>query len=287
MKTDGLFDFRVVRVPFSKYGEQISLYCISDVHRNSPACAVDRWHSFLDTAKADRNQKMFLFLGDMVDALSTSERKQFCLGGFHESTTVRWEQEYAADIKLLAHELAFCKGKTLAVFGGNHFFKFSDGTTSDQALAAELNAPYVGCSGFVILSLVYCDKHTHVIKIFCHHGRGGGRTAGGSMNPLELAAAKFRADIVLMGHDHQRGVRMCPVLECERGPGDHWRIKERNVVVARTGSFLKSYEPGKPSYSVDALMNPSSIGSLKLLLRPMRRRQTRDDTRWVDIEAVI
>ena len=117
------------------------------------------------------------------------------------------------------------------------------------------------------------------------------------MNPLEQAAAKFRADIVLMGHDHQRGVRMCPVLDCEKGPGDHWKIKERNVVIARTGSFLKSYEPGKASYSVDALMNPASIGALKIILRPMRKiwgshppskkNDVNAEDRWLDIEAVI
>jgi len=289
VKTDGLFDYRVVKAPFKKYGQQISLYCISDVHRNSPACAADRWHQFLEGAKEDRNDKYFLFLGDMVDALSTSERKTYVTGGFHDSTMLRWEQEYEADIKLLAHELSFCKGRTLACFGGNHYFKFQNGETSDMRLASELGCTYVGCSGYIILILEEKNGHAHVVKIFAHHGRSGGRTAGGSMNPLEQAAAKFRADIILMGHDHQRGARQCPVLDCETGKGGRWRIKEKNVLVARTGSFLKSYEPGKASYSVDALMNPASIGALKVILRPMRRSTEKpvNDERWVDIEAVI
>ena len=58
MKTDGIFDYKVVDVPFESYNKPISLYCISDVHRNSPACAVDRWISFLEQAKADKNQKL-------------------------------------------------------------------------------------------------------------------------------------------------------------------------------------------------------------------------------------
>lgn len=295
MKTDGIFDFRVVYAPFKRYGQQISLYCISDVHRNSPACASDKWHQFLETAREDRNDKYFLFLGDMVDALSTSERKQYVAGGFHESTTLRWEQEYEADIKLLASELKFCRGRTLAVFGGNHFFTFKNGETSDQRLASELDAPYIGCSGYVIWILKSQSANSHTIKIFAHHGRGGGRTAGGSMNPLEQAAARFRADIVLMGHDHQRGARQFPVLDCDSGSGK-WKIKEKTILVARTGSFLKSYEPGMSSYSVDALMNPASIGALKIIIIPMRkefgskykgRRVNSKEERWVDIEAVI
>lgn len=285
----------MVYAPFKKYGQPISLYAIGDVHRNSPACASDKWHTFLDAAKADRNDKYFIFLGDMVDALSTSERKQYVAGGFHESTTLKWEQEYEADIKLLSSELSFCRGRTLAVFGGNHFFVFKNGETSDQRLAWELDAPYIGCSGYVIL-ILKLNTISHVVKIFAHHGRGGGRTAGGSMNPLEQAAARFKADILLMGHDHQRAAKTFPILDCESGQGDRWKIKEKSVLVARTGSFLKSYEPGRSSYAVDALMNPASIGALKIILTPMRkefgakykgRRVNCSEDRWVDIEAVI
>jgi hypothetical protein len=203
----------------------------------------------------------------------------------------KWEHDYMADVELLVRECSLAKNKTIGVFSGNHFFKFGSGITSDQIFAQKLNAPFIGCAGYIILNLKYKNgKHNHAVKIFAHHGLGGGRTAGASFNKLEYASGRFRADIVLMGHDHQRGAKVLPVLDCVQTTHGY-RIQEKNIVIARTGAFLKSYERGQSSYAVDALMSPSSIGALKIIITPKRTMcQTgdmREDNRCVEFEAIV
>ena len=82
MKTDGIFNIGEKNIKFNKYGEDIVIYAISDVHRNSPACDVHKWREFLEEAKKTENA-YFLLLGDLFDSLSTSERKSLRSGEFH------------------------------------------------------------------------------------------------------------------------------------------------------------------------------------------------------------
>jgi UDP-2,3-diacylglucosamine pyrophosphatase LpxH len=293
MKTDGLFDYRICDVSFSKYNQPISLYCISDVHWNSPACAREAWCSFLKLAKDDRNQKIFLFLGDLFDSLSSSERQSMKVGCYHESTISRWEKDWAKDITDFCKDVDIAKDKTIAVFGGNHFYQFNDGTTSDMCVASMLNAPYIGSVGYIVIRLRYRGTpYTHTIKIFAHHGKGGGNTAGASFNPMEKVAADFGCDILLMGHNHRKGAVVRPRIDISESHGN-WKIKAKDTIIARTGSFLKSYEAGTKSYAHDSLFSPSTIGALKILITPMRknngnnRKKGCTEDRWERLEAVI
>lgn len=293
MKTDGLFSFRVVHIP-AKYNQTIRIIPIGDVHYNNPAFARDTWDE--DRAKwasyCRQPGTYFLTTGDIFEAMSTTERHHYIQPGLHDSNKTRWEQEYAKEIGALAKEVPFMVGRTIACFGGNHFFQFYDGTTSDMALASMLKAPYVGSCGYVILVLHTDKHHQHVVKIFVHHGRSSGRRAGSSFNSLEDAASYFSdADIVLCGHDHKAGAMTLPALKCDMGKGGHWKIKAFDRIIGRTGSYLKSYETEMKSYAHDAMYRPSTLGGLEILLTPTRSSpgsgKRQQDNRSVKIKAVI
>lgn len=294
MKTKGDFDYRVVEIP-AKYDQPINVFFHGDDHYNSPGFARAKWESDNEDMRAacKRGPTYFVKDGDTFEALSTSERYIFGNAGFHESNKERWEKEYAREIKQYVKEADFMVGRTLAVFGGNHYFQFWDGTTSDMALASALKAPYIGCSGYIILSLNIDGHHKHIVKIFVHHGLSSGRTAGSAFGALEKAAAYFHdADIIVMGHDHKAGAMQLPALACEMGKGGHWRIKECQRIIGRSGSYLKAYEPGRSSYAVDAMMRPSTLGCLQVILTPRRKctrtkGRTTNDERWVQLKAVV
>ena len=288
MKTDGLFDFRVVEVPFQRYGEEISLYPISDIHFGSPNFAAERWGKFLDEVKKDKRPKLFIFLGDIFDALSTSERRFVLAGGMHDTTILRWEKDYAKDVKDFLKQVApIAANRTLAVFGGNHYYSFHDGTTSDMAVAAGLNAPYIGTAGYVVLILKDKNNHGHEVKIFCHHGTSDSR--------MKQARANFRCDLLLMGHNHQTYNIPQAEIDCISGQGGKYRIVEHVTRLVRCGSFLKSYEAGLKSYPVDSLMSPSMLGCPRVSIIPMRKQINKGkncpdkyvDDRWVEIKATI
>lgn len=293
MRTDGIFDFRVVEIPAS-YNKPLNIFFHGDEHFNSPNFASKKWHQDLEDMKATckKESTFFVKTGDVFEAMSTSERRAYISSGFHDSNMTRWEQEYMREIDEYLKYTDFMIGKTLAVFGGNHFFKFYDGTTSDQVLAKMLKAPYIGCSGYVILVLRMDKHHSHVVKIFVHHGLGSGRSAGSTFNALDKAASYFTdADILIMGHDHQAGAMHLPSVTCEHGQGGHWKIKEHQRIIGRAGSYLKAYEPGQRSYAVDAMYRPSTLGALQVVVTPRRMntgpREKREDERWVQVKAVI
>lgn len=292
MKTDGIFDFKSVEIP-AKYGEAINLIFLGDIHWNSPGFARKEWENDCDKLKKIKNA-YFIKTGDVFEAFSTSERHSFNTGNFHDSNRTRWEREYAREIDEYVKEASFEVGRTLAVFGGNHFFQFYDGTTSDMALAHKLKAPYIGCSGYVILKLKINEHKTHIVKIFVHHGKSSGRKAGSAFNALEEASSYFAdADIVVMGHDHKAGAMKISSLNCESGMGGHWKIKSVDRIIGRAGSYLKAYEPGAKSYSVDAMYRPSSLGFLQVVLTPRRKcygttgAKNFSEERWVELNAII
>jgi hypothetical protein len=291
MKTDGQFGVHVAQIQ-AKYNQPVNLFCIGDVHRNAPNCSVDKWHEDLKEMKkvAKSEPTFFLFTGDLLEYLSSSERRFFTSGGFHESTMTRFDEMCANDVDMFCRETEFMTGSVVGCYGGNHFFRFSDGTTSDNAICAKLGATYIGCSGYTILSLNTDNNHSHVVRVFAHHGTGSGKRVGSSFNGLEDASSYFcDADIILMGHNHQLGVTPISSLKCDRGQGDKYRIKAVDRWLGRTGSYLQSYGQ-RPSYAVDAMMRPSKMGSLRFILTPRRKQfgnAKRREDRWIEIKAVV
>lgn len=295
MLTDGRFDYRVQRIK-GKYNEPINLFFFGDEHWNSPNFARQKWEHDCQYMQEEskRNPTYFIKTGDVFEAMSTSERQSFISSNLHDSNRTRWEKEYAREIDEYVKQAGFQKNKTLAVFGGNHYFQFWDGTTSDMALASKLNAPYVGVCGYIVLNIETDKHHCNTVKIFVHHGRSSGRKAGSGFNALEDAASYFcDADIIVMGHDHKAGAMQLPSLEIERGGGDHYKIKEKNRIIGRAGSYLKAYEPGIKSYAVDAMYRPSTLGCLQLKLIPRReqfgnhKKSCGVENRYIEIKAII
>jgi predicted phosphodiesterase len=291
MRTDGIYNLKVVEVP-AKYGEAITIYFIGDVHWNSPGFAREKWEYDRERMKreAKHGKVYFILDGDIFESFSTTERRHFIQEGLHDSNKKRWEGEYAREIKQFVRENDFLVGRTLSVYSGNHFFQFYDGTTSDQALARELHAPFIGVCGYTILSLRMDDHHTHVVKVFVHHGRSSGKKPGAMFNALEDAASYFLdADILIMGHNHQMGAIPIPAIRCDMGKGGHWKTKEVHRIAGRSGSYLAAYREGEPSYPVDVMMRPSTLGSLPVKVTPIRFSNNGKgiDNRWVEIESVV
>jgi len=281
-----LFDFRVIRIPFKKYGKPISIYPLFDIHYNAENFSRDKWERFLEGVRNNKNDKYFLFGGDILDTFSTTERKVLSVGTaderLHLSSVLKWDRDIARDIEIFSDEVGkLMKDKTLGVFCGNHYHTFNDGTTSDMAVAAKLNATYIGGVGWVVLSLTD-GIHSHTVHNFVHHGTSDAR--------MKQSAIVFKCDFFLMGHNHQQALMPTPViLECVMGQGDHDRVTEHTTRAVRCGSFLKSYEAGTHSYPVKTLMPPAVLGCPELIITPMRTDRTvngkRMESRWVDKEV--
>ena len=80
------------------------------------------------------------------------------------------------------------------------------------------------------------------------------------------------ADIYIQGHDHDRWTRPAkPIMRpyIHSGSGEV-RMRERNRLLVRSGSFLKGYEVDSPSYVVDRMFQPLSIGGVEIKIELKR-----------------
>lgn len=287
MKTDGKFTIWQYEIPFDKYDVPIYLIPFGDVHKSSPMHCNDRWKNFLDWAKG-KPRCYFLGMGDYDDLASTSERRLLNSPDIHESTAKTLEQLYMNNVKAFAKDISFMKGKLVGLIGGNHFGQFADGTSTDNRLANLMECKYLGCNSYIRLIFKPKTRPTVTMKldIFAHHGRGGGRTVGASMNPVQQMANIAEADIYLMGDNHQKGVDFISRLRMN-STGKTMRLVQRKMLLARTGSFLKAYEDNQSSYITDMNLPPSDLGVVKIELTPRRIYEGKQEDNYVDIHASI
>lgn len=90
-----------------------------------------------------------------------------------------------------------------------------------------------------------------------------------------------------MGHDHKKPITFLDKLRL-KGQGNSLRLRERKILLARTGAFLRGYVDGQKSYIVDAGMKPTSIGVVKIELTPRREHGPGNEEEvYIDIHAGI
>ena len=271
MKTTGLFTTHRVEIE-AELGKPFKLIPFGDVHRDSDMHASDHWNEFLDYGKKQKDA-LFLGMGDYTDGISTSERIVLGDHNIHDTTKRTLADVYKGVAKTLVNELSFMRGRMIGILGGNHYFSFENGDTTDHILASALNTKFLGVCSFIRLSIRFKGRDTRSsLDIFAHHGKGGGSLPGSTFNTLEKMSTTAVADFYLMGHDHKKGcIPSTPRLVLSStGKDAELSVRERIPWLGRTGSFLKAYENGRVSYNVDAARSPSTLGWIEFEITPRR-----------------
>jgi predicted phosphodiesterase len=273
MTTSGLFTTHRVEIE-AEIDKPFKFIPFGDVHRDSDMHAHTHWKEFLAYAKHQKNA-VFLGMGDFTDGISTSERVVINGPHLHDTTRNTMQDLYKGVAKTMVNELSFMRGRLIGMLGGNHYFDFGNGDTTDHVIAHALGAKFLGVCSFIRLSINIKGRGSKKVchlDIFAHHGKGGGSLPGSTFNTIEKMATTAVADFYLMGHDHKKGcVQSSPRLTLANGSRDgKVFIRERTPWLGRTGSFLKAYEPGKCSYNVDAGRNPASLGWIEFEIVPTR-----------------
>ena len=283
MKTTGLFTTHRVEVQ-AKIGQPIKLIPFGDIHRDSDMHADSHWRDFLAYARKQKNA-LFLGMGDYTDGVSTSERIVLSDSGLHDTTRTTLKDVYRGVTKTLVNELSFMRGRCIGMLGGNHYFEFGDGDTTDHILASALSTKFLGVCSFIRLSFRFDGRKNKAasLDIFAHHGKGGGSLPGSTFNTLEKMATTAVADFYLMGHDHKKGcIPSTPRLTLTNGSQGHeLSVREKVPWLGRTGSFLKAYEPGRVSYNVDAGRSPATLGWIEFEITPRRTCSKADGVDFV------
>ena len=293
MRTTGVFEThkRTLSVVANK---TISIIFFGDVHAYSPMHCDKIWQEFKNKFR-HRQNCYYVAMGDFLDLLSARERKLMGVE-FHESTSETLEDFYQSLINKFADEIGFMKGKLIVMLEGNHHIKFCDGTTTAQKLCAVLNTglpdservKYVGDCAMVQVVLNEKKQRASMLTLALHHGIGAGRTVGASYNPIERMSIGMEADVYAMGDNHQRGAHPITRLYLTHGNNtQELKVRDREIYLIRTGSFLRGFVKGKASYVTDKLFNPTNLGWIELQCMLKRDQSGGKDDYFITLDAIV
>lgn len=283
---ESIFTIQLHEIVFENWGIPFYLLPFGDIHDGNANCDEDGFGEWCGWART-KPRARFIGMGDYQEWFSESERVGMNSVRLHQSSKKTIE-DFAKDaVRKFFKKISFMKGKLLGLMEGNHFYPFENGMTSTQYLCQLLGCKYLGATALTRLSFKYAKGNkTSKIDVFSHHGKGASRLVGGSLNTVQQMAECAEADIYLMGHDHKKSIGMSSRLALTDGRnGLH--IKERKLLYARTGSFLKGYEEGKPSYVSQKLLNPCDLGTVKIELTPRNKKGDTCDKTIIDIHASL
>jgi hypothetical protein len=212
--------------------------------------------------------------GDHVDAIVPADLKRF------QVSTV--DTKYLAlenpDEFLDAQAQDFCEimrpyqGRILGLALGNHELAISKryGFSIHRQICRDLDCDDLGYSYILLLKLTRAEQgRTRSVIIYGTHGwGGGGRTEGGSITKYARAVQYYSADIFVSGHDHDSWTKKIARV----GINQNGNIQSRDLILANTGSFMKTLSDGvTPSWAETKGLPPRNLGGVILELNPEKQ----------------
>lgn len=182
----------------------------------------------------------FIGMGDYLDYESPSNQRALQVAPVYEAVRTLIDEAVYDKVSEIA-EILRAEGRWLGMVRGDHFHRFEDGQPSDHLLSRKLKAPYLGTAGIMLIKV---GKFKTPLRVWVFHGK---RTSGTNPTGLTLEfqrqAARFDADVFLMGHAHANYTLRNDRLFAYRENG-HYGIGHKDVLYAATGSFLNGWSYG-------------------------------------------
>lgn len=256
---------------YIKFQNSFKLIPLFDMHIGAAACDENKLRKTI--ARINDTPDCYTIIGgDMADAILRQDMKRFMSGCANSEIqdalddTLNITTRQVVDfLKPLAEA-----GKILGIMSGNHEISMQKHHSYNltRAVCEALNAvsevhiPNLGYSCLYRITLEGSKTTTRRNWVlYCHHGFGGGRKKGSSINNLIGLQESIEADCYIMGHDHKRiatrGTRLSITHKGEP------RLVARSVAFVRAGTYLKSYlGDGLTTYSEQAGYPPVPTGSV-------------------------
>ena len=273
-----IYTVKTKKIKVSSRTSKIRINFFSDIHRDSDSCDSDRWLAQLKEWKRDETpDTYYMGIGDYHDFGSTSEKSKISKADLHDDTIKAFNKISRKENAAFAHEIRQMNGRLLGLFEGNHHWHYNDtGKTSTQELCEAMDCEYLGWLSYFVLQIEFSGKRQTAVDIVGCHGKGAGRRAGATVNGVEDLKLIFPiADLYIMGHDHQRFCRPDSILYADKT--GIIKIKQREQMLMRSGSYLKSYNPSEGGYAMNALMKPANLGSVSVEIQLCRDRKDGHD----------
>jgi len=162
-------------------------------------------------------------------------------------------------IRKLCDSLEPIRGKCIGLLTGNHeetiVKKYHLDPTREMAF--RMDVKYGGYCSITHISVGYRGS-SYSLKVFAHHGYGGGRRHGVQINKIEDALRVApTCDIFAMGHVHGKALSTLETIDVsERG-----NMMHRQKVFIITGSYSDTYRQGVLSYAEKGMFTQAGLGA--------------------------
>lgn len=271
-----------------KTNQVLWLIPFGDMHCDSPLFSEHKWEKFIkriEDLRADpKNVVVTIGMGDYIDYNRGTSRKLMSTldSGEHNTLQEALEMEMDRRNQACIERLEPLRGTIIGFLEGNHYGLYGGfvdpstaGKTTTDVMAEAFGVPSLGVMNITLLRFGRrADEKrkqggagSSSIKLCLHHGKGGGQTAGATLNRIEKMSQFVNADITLMGHDHQCAVRPIERLDlCPRSLD----VVEQTRWIGRTGSFLKGMQSRRSSYVADAGLGPNYLGWIEFQIKVSR-----------------
>lgn len=268
------------------YNETFHIIPLGDVHLGSEACDESRVDYMCHWI--DKHKNVYVIgLGDYTDMIRAHDRYAIETQTA-QSTQLIMDRIYREESDKFIKKVMPFKNRILGLGEGNHRGNLTSGITTTQYMCDKLNTKYLGYMSYFSVSVRPKTKQNTVNQLvfLIHHGIGGnGRLAGSTINRVERLERIASADIYLMGHDHQKGVRpVSKFVPCNSGG---FGIRSKKQLLITTGGFLKSYMPNMPSYAVRMAYPPADLGCAKITITLKRDQTDGKDISYFDMHASV
>lgn len=263
-------------------GDDVGVALVSDLHIGAPQVDYDAMTADLEAAK-DRGYRLSIN-GDVLDCILPKDMKRFTPDSLHERLQGK-KDVLGAQIKW-AIEILRPYAHLIDMIGiGNHEAAVEKyhGLDPMKPILAELQKLakhriwYGGYGGFIQYTLQPRGKKAPAapFEIYYHHGSGGASPVTGGTIGLTRKATMAYADILWLGHSHNRVHRHIAFLAC---PPAGSNTLERQCRCIITGAYMDTYteqtqedyweNDRRSNYAADAGLAPQGKGGARVALKP-------------------
>jgi hypothetical protein len=259
-------------------GEAFTIVPIGDLQlmsegiRSGSQVNLDGFRKHLKYIEKNYPNPMYLGMGDYIDFMSPSNRASVKQSKIYEQSreyideTAIWLAETFVDL------VATTRGKWLGVLSGHHFHELKDGTNTDQLIARELDAPYLGKCAHITVAFprTSVGKVDGRINIWAHHGEGSRKYPAGKL--VDNVVPHWPdVDLFFMGHMHESDSARVARYTVDSA-GD---LVSRNALAVVTGAWLEAISQGSTSYIEDKMLRPRATGAPVVVVEPYRDEKDR------------
>lgn len=256
------------KIPYQSRSEKFKIIPIGDIHRGNVGCDEAKLRKTLQYIQ-DTPNAYWIGMGDYAECIQVDDKRfdeksidpNYRIAGISNLITTQMHD--------VVSDFMPIKDKCLGLLSGNHEetmrLRYKRDIMYEIGERLDMFDKLMGYSGFIRLRFERQAGTVTTFTIFACHGFGAARKSGAKVNRLEDVAHAFNADIILVGHEHEKIVAP-PVLRL--GLTQEGKLIEEEQYAIMTGSFLKGYVEKATTYIEKKMYPPTDLGIVEITVVP-------------------